>query len=148
VKPAAPIKSEYQRSRSTRPAARSGERFRSLGGIIHWLPVAFALLLFASIASGQEPVHPLKPPVRPNVATLATAFNQQYGKQGALSIRASHAFHDRFLVVDDSEFYHFGASLKDLGARGFMFSKIEESSVVALLRKSINDDWTKAAIVA
>jgi len=61
--------------------------------------------------------------ITPALKTAAEAFNKQYKN---LSIRTSQAFHDRFVIVDDNNFYHFGASFKDLGKRGFMFSHIEE----------------------
>jgi hypothetical protein len=32
--------------------------------------------------------------------------------------------HDRFLIIDEKELYHFGASLKDLGKKWFAFSKM------------------------
>jgi hypothetical protein len=32
--------------------------------------------------------------------------------------------HDRFLIIDENEIYHFGASLKDLGKKWFAFSKL------------------------
>ena len=35
----------------------------------------------------------------------------------------SHA-HDRFLIIDGTELYHIGASLKDLGKKWFAFSKM------------------------
>ncbi len=43
--------------------------------------------------------------------------------------------HDRFLIVDDTEVYHIGASLKDLGKKMFAFSKLEipATSITALL---------------
>ena len=40
--------------------------------------------------------------------------------------------HDRFLIIDEKEIYHFGASLKDLGKKWFAFSKIDISSVKIL----------------
>lgn len=39
----------------------------------------------------------------------ADAFNKQYGN---LKVRESRAFHDRFVIVDDDDFFHFGASIK------------------------------------
>ena len=75
------------------------------------------------------------------VKTAAVAFNKQYGN---LSIRASEAFHDRFIIIDDAEFYHFGASIKDLGNRGFMFSRIEESQIIDALRTKWTEEWGKA----
>jgi len=32
--------------------------------------------------------------------------------------------HDRFLIIDHTEIYHIGASLKDLGKKWFAFSKL------------------------
>lgn len=33
--------------------------------------------------------------------------------------------HDRFIIIDNTEVYHIGASLKDLGKKWFAFTKIE-----------------------
>ncbi|MEY2922605.1 MAG: hypothetical protein RL108_1231 [Bacteroidota bacterium] len=41
--------------------------------------------------------------------------------------------HDRFLIIDNSEIYHLGASLKDLGKKWFAFSKLDKNSVSSLL---------------
>jgi hypothetical protein len=57
--------------------------------------------------------------VDPALKAAAIAFKKQYGK---LAIRTSNAFHDRFIIIDNKDFYHFGASIKDVGKRGFMFS--------------------------
>ncbi|MDD2983997.1 MAG: hypothetical protein PHQ74_11490 [Crocinitomicaceae bacterium] len=40
--------------------------------------------------------------------------------------------HDRFIVLDEIEVYHLGASLKDLGKKWFAFSKIENDSAAIL----------------
>jgi hypothetical protein len=37
--------------------------------------------------------------------------------------------HDRFLILDEKEIYHIGASLKDLGKKWFAFSKFEMSTL-------------------
>lgn len=79
--------------------------------------------------------------VPPAVKTAIVAFNKQYGN---LSIRTSQTFHDRFIIIDDSDFYHFGASIKDLGNRGFMFSRIEESQIIDALRTKWTEEWGKA----
>jgi phage regulator Rha-like protein len=57
----------------------------------------------------------------------AKKFNSQYG---GLSLHAFNASHDRFLLIDNADVYHIGASLKDLGKKWFAFSKMEKSSVV------------------
>lgn len=48
--------------------------------------------------------------------------NDQYPPTNIRTYRNSH---DRFLIVDDKEVYHIGASLKDLGKKLFAFSKLE-----------------------
>ena len=48
--------------------------------------------------------------------------NSQYPK---IEIHQFSKAHDRFLIVDDKELYHFGASLKDLGKKWFAFSKMD-----------------------
>ena len=57
-------------------------------------------------------------------------FNRQYPPIEA-KIFSSH---DRFLIIDNKEIYHLGASLKDLGKKLFAFSKME-SDGFALLEK-------------
>lgn len=42
--------------------------------------------------------------------------------------------HDRFLIIDNTDVYHFGASLKDLGKRWFAFSKFEKEAIEMLGR--------------
>jgi hypothetical protein len=79
----------------------------------------------------------------PTLKTIAIAFNKQYSN---LSIRSSMAFHDRFLIIDDTEFYHIGASIKDLGHRGFMFSRIEEDFVLNALRSEWKKEWAASTI--
>ena len=37
--------------------------------------------------------------------------------------------HDRFMIIDETEIYHIGASLKDLGKKWFAFSKFETEAL-------------------
>jgi hypothetical protein len=48
-------------------------------------------------------------------------YNQQYEPIEVVIFSKSH---DRFLIIDSSEVYHLGASLKDLGKKWFAFSKL------------------------
>jgi len=57
-------------------------------------------------------------------------YNKQYSN---LSIKTSDKFHDRFLIIDDKEAYHIGASLKDLGNKIFAFSKIDIKTIKEIL---------------
>ena len=56
--------------------------------------------------------------------------NEQYGH---IEIKSFDKSHDRFLIIDNTEVYHLGASLKDLGKKWFAFSKMDKSSVVNIL---------------
>ena len=47
--------------------------------------------------------------------------NRQYSP---INIYNHTTSHDRFLIIDDTEVYHIGASLKDLGKKLFAFSKL------------------------
>ena len=47
--------------------------------------------------------------------------------------------HDRFLIIDNEEVYHLGASLKDLGKKWFAFSKLDKSSVSTILKAIGNE---------
>lgn len=49
-----------------------------------------------------------------------------------IEIKEFSASHDRFLILDEMEIYHIGASLKDLGKKWFAFSKFEKGSVEML----------------
>lgn len=54
-------------------------------------------------------------------------FNKQYP---ILKVATTNKFHDRFIVIDNKELYHVGASLKDLGKKCFAISKIEDTEYV------------------
>ena len=49
-------------------------------------------------------------------------YNSQYQP---IEIRILKNAHDRFLILDEKELYHIGASLKDLGKRWFAFSRMD-----------------------
>jgi len=49
-------------------------------------------------------------------------YNAQYKP---ITLKTFKESHDRFLILDGKEVYHFGASLKDLGKKWFAFSKFE-----------------------
>lgn len=62
--------------------------------------------------------------------------NEQYGH---FEIKPFSKSHDRFLIIDDTEVYHLGASLKDLGKKWFAFSKMDKSSVLNILKEIGNE---------
>jgi hypothetical protein len=56
-------------------------------------------------------------------------YRAQYGP---LHIKEFANSHDRFLILDGTDVYHIGASLKDLGKKWFGFSKMELSALSML----------------
>jgi len=53
-------------------------------------------------------------------------YNSQYPK---IELKKFNSSHDRFLIIDEKDVYHIGASLKDLGKKWFAFSKLEIDAV-------------------
>ena len=62
-------------------------------------------------------------------------FNEQYP---TLKIAKTDKFHDRFIIIDNKELYHCGASLKDLGKKCFGINKIERIDFIENIKKIIN----------
>jgi len=54
-------------------------------------------------------------------------FNKEYP---ILKIAKTNKFHDRFIVIDNKELYHVGASIKDLGKKCFGINKIEDKNII------------------
>jgi hypothetical protein len=52
--------------------------------------------------------------------------NEQYD---FVQVKEFKAAHDRFLLIDEIELYHIGASLKDLGKKWFAFSKMDTETI-------------------
>jgi N-acyl-D-aspartate/D-glutamate deacylase len=56
--------------------------------------------------------------------------NEQYGN--TFELQELKSSHDRFLIIDQKELYHLGASLKDLGKKWFAFSKMDDLTALIL----------------
>ena len=79
-------------------------------------------------------------------STTATIYTKSISTQLALDLKKHNTqypniqvkqfkdAHDRFLIIDETEIYHIGASMKDLGKKWFAFSKLE-ILVVDILNK-------------
>ncbi len=57
--------------------------------------------------------------------------NQQYSP---IELHEFAHSHDRFLILDGTEVYHLGASLKDLGKKWFAFTRMEASGLTVMQR--------------
>ena len=64
--------------------------------------------------------------------TAIAKFNKQ---NPTLEVRHTGRFHDRFLVIDDKELYHFGASLKDLGRHYCAVSRMDATFIPSILQR-------------
>ena len=65
---------------------------------------------------------------RSNISKIdVEKFNKEYPK---LKLAKTDKFHDRFIVIDNIELYHVGASLKDLGKKCFAISRIEDEEYI------------------
>ena len=61
-------------------------------------------------------------------------FNKQYP---TLELAKTDKFHDRFIIIDNKELYHIGASLKDLGKKCFGINKMEDINFIENVEKTI-----------
>jgi|ERR1035437_7669384 hypothetical protein len=78
--------------------------------------------------------------ITPSLNTFIEAFKKQFSN---LEVRTSAKFHDRFVIIDQSDYYHFGASIKDAGNKGFMFSKIGQDFIKDSLIAEFELEWKK-----
>lgn len=71
---------------------------------------------------------------------FVNAFNSQYKN---LEIKTSSAFHDRFILIDDKDYYHIGSSIKDAGKKSFMITKIGDDFMKDSLKYKFQVEWEK-----
>ncbi len=64
--------------------------------------------------------------------TALSKFNKQ---NPPLAVKSTSAFHDRFLILDDSDLYHFGASLKDLGRKYCAVTRMDPLFIPSILQR-------------
>lgn len=70
--------------------------------------------------------------ITPQLQLDLAKYNDQYPP---VNIRTYQYAHDRFIIIDNNDLYHIGASLKDLGKKLFAFSKMDipASAIMNLL---------------
>ncbi len=66
--------------------------------------------------------------------TDVNRFNAQYPK---IEVKTTTKVHDRYLIIDKSELYTIGASLKDLGKKCFSFMLMNDNNLIAELLNRI-----------
>ena len=62
-------------------------------------------------------------------------FNKQYP---TLKVAKIDKFHDRFIILDEKELYHIGASIKDLGKKCFAINRIENNDITKVIENYIS----------
>lgn len=58
---------------------------------------------------------------------LISKYNSQYSN---VAFKIDNRFHDRFIIIDESDVYHCGASFKDLGRKYFAINKIIDEKMI------------------
>ncbi len=61
-------------------------------------------------------------------------FNKEYP---ILKVAKTNKYHDRFIIIDNKEMYHLGASIKDLGKKCFGINKIEDMQIIEKIINSL-----------
>ncbi|NPE32043.1 ORF6N domain-containing protein [Methanococcoides sp. SA1] len=78
-----------------------------------------------------------------NITKILKQDLEKYNAQHQnIEITKFNKAHDRFLIIDKTTVYHFGASLKDLGKKWFAFSKmeVEAMEMIANLKNGGGDE--------
>ena len=55
-----------------------------------------------------------------------------------MKVAKTNKFHDRFIIIDNKELYHLGASIKDLGKKCFGINRIEEKEILQQIQIHTN----------
>ncbi|NDV84856.1 RhuM family protein [Bacteroides sp. 51] len=86
------------------------------------------LLMFSKRSSGVKATI-YTGNITPQLNLDLSKHNSQYPK---IDIKQYRQSHDRFLIIDNTDVYHIGASLKDLGKKWFAFSKMNIPAVTII----------------
>ena len=65
---------------------------------------------------------------------LLNKYQSQYNN---ITIKINNNFHDRFIIIDNKNLYHCGASFKDLGKKCFAINKIEDKTILKELKSKL-----------
>lgn len=104
------------------------------------------LKMIAGNAGSISSVRLLSSKLKGDFKVEAKKFSEQY-QNLSLQVRKTKEFHDRFIVLDGSDCYHVGASIKDAGGKVFMVSKVEDSDNRKSLLNQIEKSWKCASPV-
>jgi hypothetical protein len=69
----------------------------------------------------------------------AKHFVAQHG--GQVEVGVTNDYHDRFILVDQVDVWHLGASIKDAGKKAFALTKFERSSIRNSVIADVEATW-------
>jgi hypothetical protein len=72
-------------------------------------------------------------------AALHLDLEKHNAQYPVIEIHRTQHIHDRFLIIDQKELYHIGASIKDLGKKWFAFSRMDSLAGEVLRRITQRD---------
>jgi hypothetical protein len=100
--------------------------------------------LLTNVAPGSS-IRILTAYPKADFAVEGQAFKKQHGNP--TEARTTKDFHDRFIFVDAGECWHLGASIRDAGAKVFLFSEIADSKNRQVIRQIAEDTWKMATVL-
>ena len=62
-------------------------------------------------------------------------YNTQYNN---LTVIKNSSFHDRYLIIDNQDIYHLGASINYAGDKVFSINKLQDEDIITLLKDKVN----------
>ncbi len=62
-------------------------------------------------------------------------YNTQYNN---LTVIKNSSFHDRYLIIDNKDIYHLGASINYAGNKVFSINKLQDEDIIILLKDKVN----------
>lgn len=73
----------------------------------------------------------------PKTCLTKTDLNKYHKQYHNLKVQYCSLFHDRFIILDQKNLYHSGASFKDLGKKCFAINKIEDPLILEQLFQKV-----------
>lgn len=67
---------------------------------------------------------------------LIKRYSEQYNN---VEVIKNESFHDRFIIIDNKELYHCGASFKELGKKCFAITRVENDEWLEKIKLYLNN---------
>jgi len=134
------------------PKGTQYEAFKAVTNILRTATREILVVIITLASSLLEMIEaiPSKPAARlltfkpsADFKAAVIAFKKQYGQSIEVRLHQREV-HDRAIVVDDTDFFALGASIKDLGDKLSLLNKVEDPANVARLRAEFRSIWASA----